>query len=36
MKGGRFLIVKDDIWSTESWDQIQRIFPNNDNRRRIL
>ncbi|WMV53803.1 hypothetical protein MTR67_047188 [Solanum verrucosum] len=36
LKGRRFLIVIDDIWSTEAWDQIQRIFPNDDNKSRIL
>nr|XP_033509371.1 putative late blight resistance protein homolog R1A-10 isoform X2 [Nicotiana tomentosiformis] len=34
--GRRFLIVIDDLWSTEAWDQIQRIFPNENNRSRIL
>ncbi|KAH0775862.1 hypothetical protein KY290_007273 [Solanum tuberosum] len=32
----RFLIVIDDIWSTEAWDQIQRIFPKDNNKSRIL
>ncbi|XP_049398700.1 putative late blight resistance protein homolog R1B-17 [Solanum stenotomum] len=36
LKCRRFLIVIDDIWSTEAWDQMQRIFPNDDNRSRIL
>ncbi|KAG5575038.1 hypothetical protein H5410_055172 [Solanum commersonii] len=36
LKGWRFLIVVDDIWSTEAWDQMQRIFPNDDNKSRIL
>ncbi|KAL3323857.1 hypothetical protein AABB24_038165 [Solanum stoloniferum] len=36
LKRRRFLIVIDDIWSTEAWDQMQRIFPNDDNRSRIL
>ncbi|KAH0745541.1 hypothetical protein KY285_007198 [Solanum tuberosum] len=36
LKGRRFLIVIDDIWSTEAWDQMQRIFPNDDNKSRIL
>ncbi|KAH0778058.1 hypothetical protein KY290_009469 [Solanum tuberosum] len=36
LKGRRFLIVIDDIWSTKAWDQMQRIFPNDDNRSRIL
>ncbi|KAH0711632.1 hypothetical protein KY289_007591 [Solanum tuberosum] len=36
LKGRRFLIVIDDIWSNEAWDQMQRIFPNDDNGSRIL
>ncbi|KAH0714402.1 hypothetical protein KY284_007307 [Solanum tuberosum] len=36
LKGRRFLIVIDDIWSTEAWDQMRRIFPNDDNKSRIL
>ncbi|KAH0777693.1 hypothetical protein KY290_009104 [Solanum tuberosum] len=36
LKGRRFLIVIDDIWSTEAWDRMQRIFPNDDNKSRIL
>ncbi|KAH0745538.1 hypothetical protein KY285_007195 [Solanum tuberosum] len=36
LKGRRFLIVIDDIWSTKAWDQMQRTFPNDDNRSRIL
>uniref|UniRef100_M1C9I7 NBS-coding resistance gene analog n=1 Tax=Solanum tuberosum TaxID=4113 RepID=M1C9I7_SOLTU len=36
LKRRRFLIVIDDIWSTEAWDQMQRIFPNDDNKSRIL
>uniref|UniRef100_A0A3Q7JU13 NB-ARC domain-containing protein n=1 Tax=Solanum lycopersicum TaxID=4081 RepID=A0A3Q7JU13_SOLLC len=36
LKGRRFLIVIDDIWSAKAWDQMQRIFPNDDNRSRIL
>ncbi|KAH0714399.1 hypothetical protein KY284_007304 [Solanum tuberosum] len=36
LKGRRFLIVIDDIWSTEAWDQMKRIFPNDNNKSRIL
>ncbi|XP_015160812.1 putative late blight resistance protein homolog R1B-16 isoform X2 [Solanum tuberosum] len=36
LKGRKFLIVIDDIWSTKAWDQMQRTFPNDDNRSRIL
>ncbi|KAH0714417.1 hypothetical protein KY284_007322 [Solanum tuberosum] len=36
LKGRRFLILIDDIWSTEAWDQMQRIFPKDDKKRQIL
>nr|QRQ90283.1 putative resistance protein Rpi-amr1_2271 [Solanum americanum] len=36
LKGWRFLIVIDDIWNTEAWDQMQRIFPNDNKKSRIL
>uniref|UniRef100_M0ZPD8 NBS-coding resistance gene analog n=1 Tax=Solanum tuberosum TaxID=4113 RepID=M0ZPD8_SOLTU len=36
LKGRRFLIVIDDIWGTEAWDQIQRILPKDNNKSRIL
>ncbi|WMV53683.1 hypothetical protein MTR67_047068 [Solanum verrucosum] len=36
LKGRNFLIVIDDIWSTEAWDQMQRIFPNDGNKSRII
>ncbi|TMW86680.1 hypothetical protein EJD97_021019 [Solanum chilense] len=36
LKGRRFLIVIDDIWRIEAWDQMRRIFPNDDNRSQIL
>ncbi|KAM3269718.1 hypothetical protein P3S67_030600 [Capsicum chacoense] len=36
LKGRRFLIVIDDLSSTEAWDQMQRIFPNDNNKSRIL
>ncbi|KAH0711629.1 hypothetical protein KY289_007588 [Solanum tuberosum] len=36
LKGWRFLIIIDDVWSTKAWDQMQRTFPNDDNRSRIL
>ncbi|XP_019183856.1 PREDICTED: putative late blight resistance protein homolog R1B-17 isoform X2 [Ipomoea nil] len=36
LKGRRYLIVVDDIWSTEAWDNVQRCFPENDTSSRIL
>ncbi|XP_057770142.1 putative late blight resistance protein homolog R1A-3 isoform X2 [Salvia miltiorrhiza] len=32
----RYLIVMDDIWSTEAWDGLQACFPDNGNGSRIL
>ncbi|XP_031108573.1 putative late blight resistance protein homolog R1B-14 [Ipomoea triloba] len=32
----RYLIVLDDVWSTSSWDEIQRCFPDNNDGSRIL
>ncbi|XP_047947146.1 putative late blight resistance protein homolog R1B-16 [Salvia hispanica] len=34
--GKRFLIVMDDMWYIESWNEIQHFFPNNDNCSRIM
>ncbi|XP_019173959.1 PREDICTED: putative late blight resistance protein homolog R1A-3 isoform X2 [Ipomoea nil] len=34
--GQRYLIVVDDIWTTEAWDDIQRCFPDDKNGSRIL
>ncbi|XP_006346788.2 putative late blight resistance protein homolog R1A-3 [Solanum tuberosum] len=36
LKGRRYLIVVDDIWSTDVWDSIIGIFPNYNNGNRIL
>ncbi|XP_006345616.1 putative late blight resistance protein homolog R1B-17 [Solanum tuberosum] len=36
LKGRRFLIVIDDIWSNEAWKKMKRIFPNDDKKSRIL
>ncbi|XP_019154432.1 PREDICTED: putative late blight resistance protein homolog R1B-16 isoform X2 [Ipomoea nil] len=36
LKGQRYLIVIDDIWSIEAWDSVQRCFPDDNNRSRIL
>ncbi|XP_073125181.1 putative late blight resistance protein homolog R1A-3 [Henckelia pumila] len=34
--GRRYLIVIDDMWSTEAWDDLKMIFPNDGNGSRIL
>ncbi|KAL9165906.1 hypothetical protein ABFS82_06G200400 [Erythranthe guttata] len=36
LKGRRYLVVIDDIWSTKAWDDIKRIFPNDNNGSRII
>ncbi|KAL0441096.1 UNVERIFIED_CONTAM: Disease resistance protein RPP13 [Sesamum radiatum] len=34
--GRRYLIVMDDVWSTKSWDDFRRYFPDNKNGSRII
>ncbi|MFS8025091.1 putative P-loop containing nucleoside triphosphate hydrolase, leucine-rich repeat domain superfamily [Helianthus anomalus] len=36
LMGKRYLIVMDDIWHIETWDNIKLFFPNGDNGSRIL
>ncbi|KAM3271044.1 hypothetical protein P3S67_029247 [Capsicum chacoense] len=36
LKGRRFLVVIDDIWSTQDRDQMRRIVPNDNNKSRIV
>ncbi|KAL2531377.1 Disease resistance protein (CC-NBS-LRR class) family [Abeliophyllum distichum] len=36
LKGRRYLIVMDDIWDTELWDDFQRYFPDDGIGSRIL
>ncbi|XP_016490889.1 putative late blight resistance protein homolog R1B-16 isoform X1 [Nicotiana tabacum] len=36
LKGRRYLIVIDDIWTTEAWDDIKLCFPDYTNGSRIL
>ncbi|KAK4720925.1 hypothetical protein R3W88_011158 [Solanum pinnatisectum] len=36
LKRRRYLVVVDDIWSTDVWDSIRGIFPNYNNGSRIL
>ncbi|XP_057799002.1 putative late blight resistance protein homolog R1B-16 [Salvia miltiorrhiza] len=36
LKGRRYLIVMDDVWSTKVWDDVRNIFPNDGNGSRIM
>ncbi|KAJ9552050.1 hypothetical protein OSB04_016095 [Centaurea solstitialis] len=36
LNGRRYLIVIDDIWSIESWDELKMFFPRNNTASRIL
>ncbi|KAI3451636.1 hypothetical protein Pfo_008301 [Paulownia fortunei] len=36
LKGRRYLIVMDDIWSSNVWDDLRRCFPDDGNGSRIL
>ncbi|KAH6769240.1 hypothetical protein C2S51_014576 [Perilla frutescens var. frutescens] len=36
LKSRRYLIVMDDMWSTEAWDDVRNIFPDDGNGSRIM
>ncbi|XP_022869656.1 putative late blight resistance protein homolog R1A-10 [Olea europaea var. sylvestris] len=36
LKGRRYLIVMDDVWSTNAWNDVQMLFPDDNNGSRIL
>ncbi|KAL3812758.1 hypothetical protein ACJIZ3_014026 [Penstemon smallii] len=36
LKGRKYLIVLDDIWSTNAWDDVVRFFPDDNNGSRII
>ncbi|WOG95003.1 hypothetical protein DCAR_0314305 [Daucus carota subsp. sativus] len=36
LKGRRYLIVADDIWSNEAWDDLKRSFPDDNMGSRIM
>ncbi|KAL0284405.1 UNVERIFIED_CONTAM: putative late blight resistance proteinR1A-10 [Sesamum angustifolium] len=36
LKGRRYLIVMDDIWDTDIWDAVRRLFPDDNNGSRVL
>ncbi|KAG8378816.1 hypothetical protein BUALT_Bualt07G0024200 [Buddleja alternifolia] len=36
LSGRKYLIVMDDVWSTEAWDDVKWIFPNDRNGSRIM
>ncbi|KAL3813626.1 hypothetical protein ACJIZ3_014894 [Penstemon smallii] len=32
----KYLIVLDDVWETKAWDELQKLFPDNDDGSRIM
>ncbi|XP_027162234.1 putative disease resistance RPP13-like protein 3 isoform X2 [Coffea eugenioides] len=36
LKTRKYLIVMDDVWTNEAWDQLKGAFPNNNKRSRVL
>ncbi|CAL5430485.1 unnamed protein product [Camellia sinensis] len=36
LQTGRYLIVMDDVWTKEAWDDLKMAFPKNNNGSRIL
>ncbi|KAL0397261.1 UNVERIFIED_CONTAM: putative late blight resistance proteinR1B-16 [Sesamum calycinum] len=36
LKGRTYLIVMDDMWSTQTWDDMRRFFPDDNNGSRVL
>ncbi|KAL2492447.1 putative disease resistance RPP13-like protein 3 [Abeliophyllum distichum] len=36
LKGKRYLIVLDDMWDTKAWDEVQSLFPDDNNGSRII
>ncbi|XP_057802665.1 putative late blight resistance protein homolog R1B-16 [Salvia miltiorrhiza] len=36
LKGRRYLIVMDDVWSTEAWDDVRIILPDDGNGSRVM
>ncbi|KAH6761341.1 hypothetical protein C2S51_018290 [Perilla frutescens var. frutescens] len=36
LKGRRYLIVMDDIWRTDVWDDLRSVFPDDNNGSRIM
>ncbi|KAL0402622.1 UNVERIFIED_CONTAM: Disease resistance protein RPP13 [Sesamum latifolium] len=36
LKGRKYVIVMDDVWSTKAWDAVKRIFPDDKNGSRII
>ncbi|KAL2515657.1 putative late blight resistance protein-like protein R1B-16 [Forsythia ovata] len=36
LKGMRYLVIMDDVWDTKVWDDVNRLFPNDNNGSRIM
>ncbi|KAL2492373.1 putative disease resistance protein [Abeliophyllum distichum] len=36
LKGRRYLIAMDDVWDTNAWEEVKRLFPDDKNGSRII
>ncbi|XP_042038521.1 disease resistance protein RPP13-like [Salvia splendens] len=36
LKGRKYLVVMDDVWSTKVWDDVRNVFPDDGNGSRIM
>lgn len=36
LKGRRYLVIMDDVWDTQVWDDVRNFFPDDNNRSRII
>ncbi|XP_039116559.1 probable disease resistance protein At1g58602 isoform X2 [Dioscorea cayenensis subsp. rotundata] len=36
LKKGRYLVVLDDVWRENVWDQLQKVFPDDQNGSRVI
>ncbi|XP_039119260.1 probable disease resistance protein At1g58390 [Dioscorea cayenensis subsp. rotundata] len=36
LKKGKYLVILDDVWKKDVWDQLQKVFPNVNNGSRVI
>ncbi|KAH7689180.1 P-loop containing nucleoside triphosphate hydrolase protein [Dioscorea alata] len=36
LKKGKYLVILDDVWKEDVWDQLQKVFPDVNNRSRVI